>query len=195
MRPAYERHKRNLQLIGHGQPERRWLLKDSTHLFDLGAFLEVYPDAMVVHTHRDPVPVIASTCSLCWAGHQPLNEGADPAAFGRSTLGLWQRAIDNTMAVRSQRDAAQFYDLQFRDFQRDPLAAIREIYAYFDLPLSDAAETAMSRFRADNPPDKRGEHRYELDTWALSGDEIYERFRSYIEHFDIPLAVGLGRRV
>lgn len=193
MRPAYERHRRNLQLIGQREPERRWLLKDSTHLFDLGAFLSVYPDAMIVHTHRDPVSVIASTCSLCWMAHEPLNEGADPASFGRATLALWQRAIDNSMAVRRRCDAAQFYDLQFRDFQRDPLAAIRDIYDHFGLPLSDVATTAMHRFRAENPPDKRGEHRYELDTWSLSVDEIRERFRPYVERFDIPLAEDLGR--
>ena len=188
MRPAYERHRRNLQLIGQREPERRWLLKDSTHLFDLGAFLSVYPDAMIVHTHRDPVSVIASTCSLCWASHEPLNEGADPASFGSETLALWERAINNTMAVRRGCDAAQFYDLQFRDFKRDPLAAVRDIYDYFGLPLSDAAATAMSRFQADNPPDKHGEHQYELATWSLSAGEIRERFRPYVERFDVPLA-------
>ena len=63
MGPAYERHRRNLQLIGHSDPDRRWLLKDATHLFDLEAFLRVYPDARIVHTHRDPVKLIPSVCS------------------------------------------------------------------------------------------------------------------------------------
>ena len=90
------------------------------------------------------------------------------------------------MQVRGERDESQFYDLQFRDFQRDPLAAIRDIYDYFGLALSDAAEVAMHAFRADNPQGKHGEHRYALDQWGLSSDEIRERFRGYIERFDIP---------
>ena len=186
MRPAYERHRRNLQLIGHREPEKRWLLKDSTNLFDLEAFLSVYPGAMVIHTHRDPVSVIPSTASLCWASRASLNADADPVAFGRSTLALWARAIENTLEARGVRGEEQFYDLQFRDLQRDPLAAIRKIYDYFGLPVTDAAADAMQRFRADNPPGKHGEHSYQLKDWGLSEGEIRDRFARYVERFDIP---------
>lgn len=186
MTPSYRHHKRNLQLIGHREPEKRWLLKDSTHLFDLEAFLSVYPGAMVIHTHRDPVSVIPSTASLCWASRASLNADADPVAFGRSTLALWARAIDNTLEARGGRGEEQFYDLQFRDLQRDPLAAIRKIYDYFGLPVTDAAADAMQRFRADNPPGKHGEHSYQLKDWGLSEGEIRDRFARYVERFDIP---------
>ncbi|MGY8739082.1 MAG: sulfotransferase family protein, partial [bacterium] len=66
MTPVYRRHLRNVQLIGHREPEKRWLFKDATHLFDLDALLEVYPDACIIQTHRDPVSLIPSVCSLCW---------------------------------------------------------------------------------------------------------------------------------
>ena len=52
--PAYRRHKRNLQLIGANDPDRRWVLKNPSHLFALDSLLEVYQDAVVVQTHRDP---------------------------------------------------------------------------------------------------------------------------------------------
>jgi hypothetical protein len=185
MTPDYEHHKRNLQLIGHREADKRWLLKDSTHLFDLGAFLSVYPDAMIIHTHRDPVPVIASTCSLCWSSRQPLNDNADPIEFGKSALALWERAISNTMAVRRERDESRFYDLQFSDFQRDPLAAIGRIYDYFGLELTSRAEQAMRSFRADNPPGKHGSHSYQLEDYGLSADAIRERFQPYVERFGI----------
>lgn len=185
MRTDYARHKRNLQLIGHREPEKRWLLKDSTHLFDLRAFLSVYPDAMIVHTHRDPVSVIPSTCSLCWSARGPLNESTDVAAFGRSTLELWARAIDNTLAARAEAPASQFYDLKFEDFQRDPVLAIHDIYTYFGLPLSDETEAAFRNFREANPQGKHGEHTYSLDDWGLSESAIRERFSDYIERFDL----------
>ena len=185
MRGPYRRHRRNLQLIGHREPERRWLLKDSTHLFDLDALLSVYPDAMVVHTHRDPVPVIASTCSLCWSARSALDAAPDAEAFGRSTLALWERAITRTLAVRAARDPSQFYDLHFDDFQRDPIAAVASIYDHFGLRLSAEAEAAMRRQRSENPRGKYGEHRYTLGDWQLSADEIRERFRPYVERFGI----------
>ncbi|WP_291084619.1 sulfotransferase family protein, partial [Dietzia sp. UBA5065] len=62
--PAYRRHRRNLQLIGAHDPGRRWVLKNPSHLFALDALLEVYPDAVVVQTHRDPRRSMASMFSL-----------------------------------------------------------------------------------------------------------------------------------
>ncbi len=186
MTPAYRRHRRNLQLIGLSAPDKRWLLKDSTHLFDLNAFLSTYPDALVVQTHRDPARVIPSTCSLCWSARAPVNENPDPEAFGRSTLDLWQRGVEASMQARRGRDPAQFYDLQFEDFQRDPLAAIADIYDHFSLPMAAAAESAMAGFRHENPRGKHGEHRVALSDWGLEADEIRGRFRTYIDLFRIP---------
>src|SRR5215472_6464497 len=71
---AYRRHLRNLQLIGLLDQGRRWVLKNPSHLFALDALLSVYPDALVIQTHREPVTVIGSMCSLAahatagWSG-------------------------------------------------------------------------------------------------------------------------------
>ena len=40
------------------------MLKNPSHLFALGALLRVYPDALVIQTHRAPRTAIASVCSL-----------------------------------------------------------------------------------------------------------------------------------
>jgi len=186
MRPAYARHRHNLQLIGHREPEKRWLLKDSTHLFDLGAFLDVYPDARVVQTHRDPVKSVASVCSLCWAARRPLNENPDPAAFGKATLELWLRGVLGALEARRGRDPKQFFDLPFGTFQADPLAAVQSIYAHFGIEYTEAADANIRRFRANNPLGKHGAHAYDLDTWRLDPDEIRERFQPYVETFAVP---------
>ncbi len=185
MRPAYRQHKRNLQLIGHREPGRRWLLKDATHLFALDAFLDVYPDALVVQTHRDPLDLIPSVCSLCWAARRPLNEPEDRARFGRSTLELWERAIFAAHEVRQRRSPAQFFDLPFERFASDPLGAARDIHAHFDLPYGEAAEAALRRFHEANPRGRHGEHAYALEDWGLDAGEIRERFRPYVEAYDV----------
>ena len=58
---AYARHKQNLQLVGLNDPEKRWVLKNPSHLTALDALMTVYPDALIVYTHRDPVTCIASS--------------------------------------------------------------------------------------------------------------------------------------
>ena len=58
---AYARHKQNLQLVGLNDPEKRWILKNPSHMTALDALMTVYPDALVVYTHREPVTCIASS--------------------------------------------------------------------------------------------------------------------------------------
>jgi hypothetical protein len=190
MRPAYRRHLRNIQLIGHTEPERRWFLKDATHLFHFDAFDETYPDARVVQTHRDPVKWLPSVCSLCWSGRASLNEGEDKVAFGRDTLNLWDRAVHRMMEARARQDASRFHDVHFLDAVLDPVAAIQEIYERFSLPYTDDADRAIRAFRADNPPGKHGSHSYTLDEFGLNAGEIRERFVDYIEAYGIRSETG-----
>ena len=185
MGPAWRRHRKNLQLIGYREPERRWLLKDATYLFHLDAFMGVYPDARVVMTHRDPVQLIPSVCSLCWALRSPTNENLDKIAFGRAELDLWDRAIHIAMRAREALDPAQFYDQHFKTFQADPLASIRDIYRHFDLHYDEAADAAIRAFRSQNPPGKHGAHSYTLEEWGLEAGEIRERFADYCELYGV----------
>jgi hypothetical protein len=187
MTPVYRRHLRNVQLIGHREPEKRWLFKDATHLFAPQSMFEVYPDALIVQTHRDPVDLIPSVCSLCWSARDALNEGTDVQEFGRSALALWERSIFTMMEARKDLDPGQFYDLDFERFVADPLESIREIYAHFDLDYSPAAEQAILQFRADNPRGKHGQHSYTLEQWGLDREDIVERFRPYTDAFGIGL--------
>lgn len=185
MTPTYRRHLRNVQLIGHREPEKRWLFKDATHLFDPEALFAVYPDACIVQTHRDPVRLIPSVCSLCWSARDALNEGTDARAFGRSTLALWERSIFRMMEARRDRDPAGFFDLSFERFVADPFAAIRAIYDHFGMDYTPEADAAIRRFRAEHPPGRHGHHRYHLEQWGLDPEDIAERFRAYTEAYGI----------
>ncbi|MCP4040323.1 MAG: sulfotransferase [bacterium] len=182
MRPVYERHRRNLQLIGANEPAKRWLLKDSTHLFALEALLEVYPDACVVQTHRDPVSSIPSVCSLCWTARHTLNKGESRSAYGRGILDLWHGGVERTLAVRKRKDREQFFDVSFRRFKEDPVATIDGIYSHFGLHLDAATRARMEGYRSENPPPV---HRYTPDEWGLGAGEIRERFADYAATHDL----------
>jgi len=183
MTPTYRRHLRNAQLIGCREPDRRWLFKDSTHLFDLDALLAVYPDALIIQTHRDPVKTIPSVCSLCWSSRNPMNQDSDLRRFAESTLDLWERGIGSMMEAREGRDPAQFFDLSFERFVIDPIASIREIYEAFEIEYD--AHVAMNNFRLANPKGQTGEHRYSSKEWGLDADEIAERFSEYYRRYDV----------
>ena len=120
--PAYERHRRNLALIGANDADKRWILKNPSHLFALDALLEVYPDAIVIQTHRAPRTLIASSCSLsaqATAGQSELFVGD---VIGRTQLDLWARGAAAFAQARARHDPAHFLDVDYDDFIADPVA-------------------------------------------------------------------------
>jgi hypothetical protein len=170
--PAYERHRRVLQLIGLGAPDRRWVLKNPSHLFALDALLDTYPDALVVVTHRDPVTALASSCSLsaqASAGQSTVFTGA---VLGRDQLALWSRGAALFDKARAQYPSDTFVDVQQADLHRDPLRVVEQIYDRLGATVTDAARAAMTAL----PPEGRGAHSYALADFGLTEDEVRAAF-------------------
>jgi hypothetical protein len=179
--PAYRRHRRNLQLIGLPDAGRRWVLKNPSHLFALDALLEVYPDALVVQTHRDPRTAMASMCSLAAHASAGWSDVFTGAVIGRDQLNLWSRGLERFRAERARHNPAQFFDVGYDDFVRDPLGTVEQIYAHFGLTFDDAAREAMARLHAETRSGAaRPAHRYTLSDFGLTDEDIDQRFAGYL---------------
>jgi Sulfotransferase family len=177
---AYRRHRRNLQLIGLPDRGRRWVLKNPSHLFAIDALLRVYPDALVIQTHRAPRIAIASVCSLtaqASAGWSTVFRGE---VIGQDQLELWARGLDHFLAVRAARDPAQFCDVDYQEFTADPVGTVAAVYAHFGLTLSATALDAMRALPGPGTAAGAGQpHRYALSDFGLTGDQVDARFAGY----------------
>jgi hypothetical protein len=183
---AYRRHRRNLQLIGLPDAGRRWVLKNPSHLFALDALLAVYPDALVIQTHRAPRTAIASVCSLNAQASAGWSDVFTGDAVGRCQLDLWARGLDRFTADRARHDPARFYDVYYQDFVADPVGTVESIYVHFGLPLTEAARAAMSGVHAASTSGpRRPAHRYELADFGLTGREVDERFAGYLHRYGL----------
>ncbi|GIE85867.1 sulfotransferase family protein [Actinoplanes regularis] len=170
---AYRRHRRNLQLIGLHDRDRRWVLKNPSHLFALDALLAAYPDAVVIQTHRAPRTVIASVYSLnaqASAGWSTLFHGE---VLGRAQLALWSRGLRKFAADRARHDPAHFVDVDYDDFVADPIGTAEAVYDRLGTPLTPAARTAMTMLQAEG----RGPaHRYALADFGLTVADVDAAF-------------------
>jgi hypothetical protein len=177
---AYARHRRNLQLIGLPDADKRWVLKNPSHLFALDELLTVYPDALVVVTHRDPRTVIPSVCSLAAQATAGWSETFVGDTIGRSQLDLWARGYTTFTEARTRHDRAQFVDVDYRDFVADPLATVGGIYDRLGTDLSADAERAMASMHAESRSGARKPaHRYTLEEFGLRAEDVDERFPDY----------------
>lgn len=183
--PAFRYHKRLLQLLQehvHG----RWTLKNPWHPLYLNELTTVYPDAQLVMTHRDPVDVVGSACSLLNAVRPMYSEAVDTSAIASCLLDTFDLMIKRSDAYRAQHGQDAIYDMQYQDVMRDPIAEIEKVYAHFGEPLSAEAKGAMQRYMDNNPKGKLGRHTYALEDYGLSREGIRERFKDYCERYDIP---------
>ena len=180
MGPAYAHHRRSIGLIGVDEPDTCWLLKDPSHLFAPEALFATYPDANVVMTHRDPLKAVASVCSLTAVSRQGFEEHPDNIAHGAEQTELWAQGIERMLASRLGRED-RFYDLQFADFQSDPLGCVAAICDRFGYQFDAAAEQAVVQWAADHPKGEHGVHDYSPDQYGLRAEVIHERYAHYIE--------------
>jgi hypothetical protein len=187
LRPSYHFHKRFLQHLQSKHMKERWVLKSPAHLPAIDDVLATYPDALIIHTHRDPARVIPSLASLCHAFRSMSSDSVDPARIGRNVIDVWSSYLERALeARRRHRDASgQFFDAHFEDTLADPVSLLRRAYAHFGLHLTDAASERMQAFLARNPRGSRGSHRYGLEDFDLDLAEIRERFAGYCAEFDV----------
>lgn len=181
--PNYYRHRDNLKLIGFKEQDKRWLLRNISHLLYLDSLLEVFPDANIIFTHRDPVAVIPSVCSLIMIGRRAiLGAAADPKQCGRREFELWKIGIERALKVRD-RHPGRFLDVDFREFVNDTMGSIRGIYRHFGLKLDEATERRMQAWLDAHSHTRPGFHKYTPEQYGLTAAEIRRHYADYIERY------------
>lgn len=175
--PAYRRHRRNLQLIGLNDVEKRWVLKNPSHLFALDALMASYPDALVIQTHRPVETIMASMCSLAQHTSGGWSTVFVGPRIGADAMDTWSRGLERFNTARAQYDPSQFYDVDYRDLIADPLGTVAAIYRHFGLTLTDEARQAMAKIHAESQTGERApRHSYSLADYGLTAEAVKERF-------------------
>ena len=188
---AFAFHRRLLQHLQARRRARSWLLKAPGHLFSLNALLAEYPDARVVHTHRDPLRVMASMASHATVLRRAFSDHADPREIARDWSRRWGDALDNFLAVRDRSPAAQFLDLAYDEIEDRPLDAVRTVYEFLGWRLSPEAARSMQAFLDANPKHKHGVHRYSLAEYGLSAESVMARYAAYCQRFGIAVQADI----
>jgi hypothetical protein len=185
--PAFQTHRQILQHLQHKLPTERWVLKTPGHLSVLGDLLAAYPDACVVHTHRAPMEVMASLASLYYTCRGMSSDAMDPLTTGPPILELWSKHLERAIQARERLSDKkdQFFDVQFRDTAKDPIAVVQKIYAHFDIPFTEEAHRRMQAYIDENPRGRRGVHSYALEDFGLDGKRDAQRFETYREAFGV----------
>ncbi|WP_247711619.1 sulfotransferase family protein [Qipengyuania aurantiaca] len=191
---AYRHMADLLRLIGWSQQEsslRPWVLKTPQHMLDLPALLEVFPDARLIFTHRDPKSVVGSTASLAWNQTIIYADDVDPKAHGREWLRKSELMVERMRQARDAIQKSQMIDVQYDAMDNDWRGSMERIYRFLGLDIAPALP-AMQDYLDRSAASKRVPHSYSLAEFGLEEGEVYERFADYISTYRIPTANAVG---
>lgn len=179
--------KASLQVLAAGQPSPRWVLKHPGNLFYLKAIMEVFPDATIVWTHRDPITVLGSMCSMAESLHHlHLRRAAvSPKAIGRQWLKVLAHGVEtarqqktellSSWGSRVRPDA--FIDLSYNALMVQPHSNVQALFERLGLPFDDREALLLDRALA-KPVDRR-RHEYAMSRYGVDDNEIIAAFGDY----------------
>ncbi len=201
-RPAYRYLRRCLQALQwqdreavaqRGEAERRsnewdvkrWVLKSPQHLEQQAALIEIFPDATFVQTHRDPLRITASLCTMIAYGNRMNARHVDPVAVGRYWAARTEDLLRGSIEGRAALPPAQVIDVHFKQFMKDDVATAERVLEFAGHPVSDEARAAIRAFMDANPRGTHGTIDYRLEDVGLDFAERRAALRFYCDHFDV----------
>jgi hypothetical protein len=172
---------------------KRLVMKSPPNTARLKMLTELFPDARYVFLARNPVNVFSSTVKL-WRAlystqglHNPPN--LDPW-LDDYVLDMYARLVEAYDEDRHLIPKGHLVELRYEDFVKDPVGAMRDIYARLEIGGFDQAEGPMRAFLAE-----RAEHavsRYKLPEALIR--KIAARLAPHIERFGYREAVEAAIR-
>lgn len=175
----YRHLKQTLQVLQHGRPRRRWVLRAAAHLWHLGDLFRAFPDAQVVWTHRDPAAALGSLCSMSETATALSDADVDPYALGRMWLGLCATGLDRARAVRARMHPSSFVDVPFRHLTEDAHRRIPELFDHFEAPWGTGEQAALNAALTGRPPQRD----HDLARYGLTAGEVDQALSGYKRAF------------
>jgi len=183
MHVPYTHYRKQLQTLQWRDSKSHWVLKSPYHQRGLPALMDLFPDALIIQTHRDPCNVAPSFCSLYQVVHELTSENAVQKLQGPQRLDWLSEVNDITLNLRQKLGPDRFIDVGFSELMRDPIGIVQRIYDRAGMKLTVAAENEMRGWHSANPQHKRGVHRYSLEEFGLSTEQVHTRLKTYYEAF------------
>ncbi|MGF1469842.1 MAG: sulfotransferase [Sandaracinaceae bacterium] len=160
-----------LQRHLHAEGEHRtMLIKNVLTASRLDALLEAYPDARIIYLLRHPyesIPSAISMFTMPWRVLFPGTRPEDFRAFGRLMTEYYRKYAE----LVDRLPPEQLMTIRFEELVRDPRETVGRIYRHFGWTLPPEVDARL-RNACQAKAGHRSTHRYDLDDFGLSRDDV-----------------------
>lgn len=186
---CYRDLKQILQSLQWQDPSRKgakWVLKTPGHLMALDAVIEVFPEARIVMTHRDPVATVPSYCSMEYSLYRMVSDSIDRQSVARFWVPRLAQLLDGFMRVREQVGGRNFVDVRYPELLADPIGEGARVLDAAGVTVTPQVRAGMEEWVEHNRREDRAPHRYSLEDFGLDRAEVEGAFADYRAKFIEP---------
>ncbi|ELR99468.1 sulfotransferase [Gloeocapsa sp. PCC 73106] len=180
-RDCLQRH-----LYGMGG-DRTLLTKNTTCTGRLEAMIATFPDLKIIHIIRHPyesIPSLLSMYNASWRSFVPQTHHSSDASKALAQLYAdYYRQRLRIFQELSQHHSDRLLEIRYEDLIADPLVIIKQIYAQFQIPLT---EQTLSNFQTQikaAQTNYRSKHYYSLEQFGLSKEMIYASMKDVFDYY------------
>jgi hypothetical protein len=183
---AYEYLRLLLKILMWQRPAKNWVLKTPHHMEFLDTILKVFPEAVIVQTHRDPQKTTGSFCSMVSHGRGVFSDNVDPVEVAQHWVRKVDRLMRRSIAVREEFGDARFIDVSYYDLVQNPLQEIERIYQFAGITFTNKTRQAVIDVSKKDVQNRYGKHRYNLADFNLTPADIERTYGYYRQQYGIP---------
>jgi Sulfotransferase family len=178
-------HKNMLRHLQWRTPTVRWVGKGFQHPNVLAALFEVYPDAIVVWTHRRPEEYMASLVAVTDFVYRPVGGALYTLTPQQMVAGV--RATFDRVLRDPMVNDPRVSHVRFTDMVKDPVAVIAGVYATHGLEFTARYEARLRQRLADpaHRVDRHGKFTYTAAEYGLDVQEMTSVFSDYRTRFGL----------
>jgi LPS sulfotransferase NodH len=187
LRTTYSWQKRFLQHLQLHSPTRRWVLKSPDHVYGLEELLEVFPDGVIIQTHRNPLEVLRSSIELTRVLQGLFGRVSPREQVAVRDARMLAASMERITRFRDNHPelAKRFIDVKYGELVSDPLAVVHRIYEHLGLGLSAATAERMQQMASNRSRYRKHPASPALADLELSGMAETRAFENYCERFEI----------
>jgi hypothetical protein len=185
--PHYEFARTTLKVMSWQDGRlRRWVLKCPQHFEQLGPIMAVYPDALLVFMHRDPIASLQSIVTPRAYVIRTQERRVDPDWYleywCERVRGLLQAYVRDMALVPEE----QRVDVIFDELIADNMATVERVYRAAGLDLAEGARADVESYLVNHPRGKYGTIDHDLRRdFSVDPNKLREQFAFYLDRVPV----------
>jgi hypothetical protein len=185
--PAYVWQKRFLQHLQLQCPGKRWVMKSPDHVYGLESLFAIFPDAVIIQTHRNPIEVLKSSADLTRVLRRLYGEAGEPEEIRLREARLLAEGAERFIHFRDSHPefASRIIDVKYTDLVAEPVATFRQICEAIETPMTNVVKERVQRLIASRSRYHGPRASAKTDSLGLD-TALGARFERYCTRFGLP---------